>query len=198
VLKRVSVLGMVQGWIARMAALTGHYGRPAAGADVVLDSVVQTPLQSSTQNKPPDEEILNPQGINVIKRRNADFVIWGGRSAFESATWKYYTHRFQLSHYEHTFADQYDVVLFLLNTPSLWSQLKAQMAQYFAGEFARGAIVGEDSADAAQIKIDAGNNTPATIAAGQLHAEVLLRFPDFVEQMIITFGKVGIFESVAA
>lgn len=198
VLKRVSVLGMAQGWLARVAGLNGHYGQPAAGTEIVLDSVVATPLQSATQDKPPDEELLNPQGIVVVKRRNSSFVIWGGRSTYVNATWKYYTHRLQLSHYEHTFADQYDTILFALNTPALWASLKLQMLQYFMEEYGKGAIVGEDVFDAARIKIDAGNNTPSTIAAGQLHAEVLLKLANFVEQFVITFGKVGIFESVAA
>ena len=42
------------------------------------------------------------------------------------------------------------------------------------------------------------NNTNATMAAGDMNAEIKLRLADTVERFVITVSKAGIFESLAA
>ena len=133
--------------------------------------------------------------MNVIKKKLGNFVIYGGRTIGKTTAFQFRTHRLQLSHYEHTFLDSFDFVIFALNNAETRAQLISLFNGFFQQEFAKGVVVGTSLQDAVKIKIDDDNNPAASVAAGDLNAEVMIRLVNFVERFIITVGKQGIFES---
>ena len=191
--KSIPITGQILGLDARFARSFQGYHRPAAGPDAVLSRIVELPTGERILN----EELLNPQGLNVIKKKQGNFVVWGGRTISRTSAFKWKTHRLQLSHYEHTFLESFDFVIFSLNNKATQQSLISTFRVFFAAEFAKGAVVGDSLADAVSIKIDEENNTDATAAAGDLHAEILLKIVNFVERFVITIGKQGIFEGTA-
>ena len=79
-----------------------------------------------------------------------------------------------------------------------WPGLISSFKAFFKPEWRKRAIRGDTLDDAAKIKIDDENNTNLTMASGDLNAEIKLRLPDTVERFVITIGKAGIFEDLAA
>ena len=194
-LKLTSQIGAIHGAEALVAKNFNGYHKAAAGIDVKLSKVVKLP--DGLEDKVLDEESLNPIGVNVIKKKNGNFVIWGDRSLSIDPAFKFKHHREQLSHYENTFLENYDFIIFALNDKAAQTQLISTFIAYFVPELAKGAVVGESVQDAIRLKIDDENNTDITRAAGDLYAELQPKLADTVERFIIRINKRGVEESVS-
>lgn len=190
-LKLVSMSGMILGREAKMAKDFDGYFKAAAGIDVTLPDVVSL----TTGDKILNEERLNPRGINVIKKKKGNFIVWGDRLPSIDPNFKFAHQREQLSHYENIFLEEFDFIVFALNDPTRRDLLLVSFRTFFIPEFAKGAIRGKDLDDAVLVKIDDENNPEATVVLGDLNAQIKLRLAETVERFIITIGKAGIFES---
>lgn len=192
-LKTVSVLGMVFGLDAAQARTVQGYFLPAAGTGAKMPKIVKL----ATGDKVLNEELLTPQGLNVIKFKGADAIIWGARTANKSTDFQFKAHRLQFSHYEHAFVDNFDDVIFGLNTQSERNRLIARVRDFFRKEFKKGALDGATLEDAVTIKADAENNTAASVAAGDMNMEIALALPGIAERLLLAISKAGIFEGTA-
>lgn len=193
--KVIPAIGMAAGRIALWAKTNGGYHIPAAGEDCTLPRVVKL----STAVLPDDDgavngEILTPAGINSIRIKKGNYVLWGGRTGYRDNQWKYATERMQVSHYEHTFLANMEWVVFMLNNAGTRKQVIGAFLAYFTPELAKGAIVGSNVLEATLIKVDDENNPATEIEEGNLHAGMSLRMGKFVERFIISIGKQGVFE----
>ena len=192
-LKLISMTGAIHGAEAKVAKDFDGFHKAAAGLDVKLTNMLARP--DGLEGKTLDEEFLNPIGIGVIKKLGGNFVLWGDRTAGIDPAFKFKHQRETLSHYENTFLENFDFIIFALNNSETQEQLKSTFIAFFTPEFAKGAIVGSSLADAVVIKIDDENNTLITRAAGDLNAEIGVRIVDTVERFIITISKLGITET---
>lgn len=191
-LKRVPMTGMIHGREALMAKNFDGYHKAAAGIEVTLPKVSRLPMDTLL-----NEEALNPQGINVVKKIKGNFIIWGDRTISIDPAWKFKHQREQMSHYENRLREGFDFIIFALNDTTTQAQLLVTLQAMFLPEFTKGAVRGKDLADAVRLKIDSENNTDATRAAGDLFADISLRLADTVERFIIRIGKAGIFEGTS-
>ena len=194
--KLVSLTGAIHGREAKIARDFQGYHKVAGGIDVTLPNVIKLPV--GLEDKVLNEEFLNPVGINVIKFYKGNAILWGARTIAIDPAFKFVQHREQLSYYENIFRENFDYIIFAINDTAAQERLKASFIAFFQPEFAKGAIRGNTFDDAVRIKIDDENNTDLTRAAGDLNAEVTVRLADTVERFIITIGKAGIFENLAA
>jgi len=192
-LKLVPNTGMIHGREARIAADYNGYHKAEAGIDATLPEL----LKITTADAILDEEQLNPVGIAVVKKVKGNFVIWGDRTLYTDANWKWKHQREQMSHYEHTLQENFDWIVFMINDPDTEKMALTSLKTFFLPEFTKRALRGKTFEDAAIFKVDEENNTDATRAAGDMYAEVSLRLADTVERFIIRIGKQGIFESVS-
>jgi phage tail sheath protein FI len=64
--------------------------------------------------------------------------------------------------------------------------------------FESGALFGESAEDAFQVNVGPSVNTPETIAAGELHAIIMVRMSPFAEYVVIEIVKVATTQSIAA
>lgn len=191
-LKLVSATGMIHGREARIANDYLGYHKAEAGIDVTLPEILKLP----TGDKILNEELLNPRGINVIKKARGNFILWGDRSLWLDPTWKFKHQREQMSYYEHVLQESFDFVIFSLNSPETRALVKTAMISFFLPEYRKGALDNDfQFEEAAKIKIDAENNTAATKAQGDMFCDILLRLVDTVERLRIRIGKAGIFEA---
>lgn len=193
-LKLVSLTGSIHGREAKIANDFGGYHKVAGGVSVTLPNV----LKLTTGDKVLDEEFLNPLGINVIVKKQGNFVLWGARSLSIDPAFKFIQHREQLSHYENIFRDSFDFIIFAINNASNRERLRTALIAFFLLEFAKGAIAGNNIQDAVSIKIDDENNPPEAAASGDLNCEIKIRLPETVERFVITASKAGIFEDLAS
>ena len=191
-LKLVPTTGMVHGREARIANDYLGYHKAEAGEDAKLPAI----LKLTTGDTILDEELLNPRGINVIKKKKGNFVIWGDRSLATDPTWRFKHHREQMSYYEHVLQESFDWIIFALNNPSGRARVNTSFISFFLPEYRKGALDNDKPCStAARLKIDAENNTPGVKAAGDMVAEVSLHLVDVVERLRIFISKAGIFEA---
>ena len=194
--KLVPLTGAIHGVEALFAKNYDGFHKAAAGIDAVLSNVLALP--DGLQDKVLDEEFLNPIGIQIIKFKEGNAIIWGDRTVGNDTAFKFKHQRELMSHYENTFLENFDFIIFALNNRKSQEILKSAFNVFFTPEFAKGAIEGRDVQDAAQIKIDDENNTQVTRDAGDLNAELSLRIVNTVERFIITISKLGVTERTAA
>jgi len=190
--KLISLTGAIHGKEARVANDFDGFHKAAAGVDVILSNIVKLP--DGLEGKELDEEFLNPAGINIIKRKEGNFIMWGDRTVGLDTAFKFKHQRETMSHFENIFLENFDFIIFALNDDEAQQSLISAFRAFFIPEFAKGAIRGKDVDDAARIKIDDENNTDATRAAGDLNAEIQLRLADTVERFIIRISKLGVTE----
>lgn len=191
-LKEVSLTGMIHGREARIAADFNGFHKAEAGTDAILPALLQIP----TGDVKLDEELLNPAGIQVIKKNKGNFIIWGSRTVHVDPTWRFKHQRELMSYYEHVLQENFDFIVFAINDPINDKVALTALRSFFRPEFVKRAIRGNTLDDAAIIKVDSENNTDATRAAQDQFADISLRLADTVERFIIRIGKQGIFESV--
>lgn len=187
-LKLTTLTGQIHGRESRMAVNNDGYHKASAGLEATLPKV----LKLATDNIL-DEEMLNPLGINVIKRLKGNFVLWGDRTLSTDPAWQFKHQREQMSHYEKSLSEAFDYIIFAINDPLTQSLLVSSLRTLFLPEFQKRALRGTSFEDACFIKVDNENNTDATRAAGDMFADILLRLADTVERLRIRIGKQGLF-----
>lgn len=192
-LKVVSLTGMIHGREARIASDYDGYHKAQAGVDATLPRLLKVPTGDRYLN----EELLNPAGIAVIKKKQGSYVIWGDRTLHRDPTWRFKHQREQMSYYEQVLENAFDFIIFAINDARSDGIARAALRSFFRPEFTKRALRGTDFDDAAVIRVDEEINTDLTRGNGDKYAEVSLRLADTVERFIIKIGKQGIFESVA-
>lgn len=192
-LKLSTRTGEIHGREARMAVDAGGYHQAEAGVNATLPSIVK--LQ--TGDRALDEELLNPRGIPIIKKVQGNFVIWGARLPSSDPEWKWKHQRELMSYYENVLRENYDWIIFQINSPETRQRALQSLRAYFRLEYRNGVLdQNYEFEQAAIIKVDEENNPPEVRDAGNMMASVSLALPDTVERFIITMSKAGIFESV--
>jgi hypothetical protein len=189
----VSMTGAIHGREARIAVDYNGYHKAAAGVDAKLPQILKIPTGETALN----EEILNPAGLQVIKKVQGNFVIWGDRTLYTDPTWKWKHQRELMSYYENVLRESFDWIIFMINDPITENLAKVALRSFFEPEYAKRAVRGDTFEDAVQIKIDGENNTNATRAAGDMFADLTLRLADTVERFILRMAKAGIFDGAA-
>lgn len=192
-LKLISSTGAIHGREARIAADFGGYHKAQAGVDATLPRILKLPTGDAIL----DEEILNPAGITVIKKKRGNFVIWGDRTLYTDSEWKFKHQRELMSYYEQVLMENFDFIIFAINDPDNDSVALNALRLFFMPEFTKRALRGKTFEEACQVKIDSENNTAATRATGDMFADVSLRLADTVERFNIRIGKMGVFENVS-
>lgn len=192
-LKLISVTGMIHGREASIARDWNGYHKAEAGIDATLPRILKIP----TLDRKLNEELLNPAGIAVIKKKQGNFVIWGDRTLQRDPTWKWKHQREQMSYYEHVLQESFDWIIFAINDAESDQLAATALISFFLPEFANRALRGKTFTDACIIKVDEELNTDAVRDAGNKIASVSLRLADTVERFIIKIGKQGIFTEVA-
>lgn len=198
-LKLITATGMIHGEEALIANNFQGFHKAAAGEDAILGQALALPDGMGDDREPLDEEFLNPQGINVIREKSGNLVLWGDRSLSIDPAFTFVHKREYLSHVENIFLENFDFIIFALNSEdaSTQSQLIAAFIAFWTPELAKNAIVGDTVQEATQLKIDSENNTDVTRAAGNLFADMSIRIVDTVERFIIRIGQQGVTEDVA-
>ncbi len=195
--KTISLTGMIHGREARIAADFQGYHKAAAGQDAILPRLLDTALG----DRDIDEELLNPGGVNVIKKVNGNYVLWGDRTPCVDTSFKFAHKRELLSYYEQVLLESMNFIVFSINDGESDADARTALLEFFRPEFVKRAIRGDSLVGgknpALILKIDNELNTDAVRAAGDKIAELSLRLADTTERFIIRIGQQGIFEAAA-
>lgn len=190
----IPVTGAVQGVEALTAYSWQGYHKAAAGTKAVLEKCVKIP----TGEKVLDDEITNPKGIQIILKKEGNWVIWGDRCPATATGLKFKHKREQLSHYERVLFENFDWIMFAINDEETQPIALAALQAYFLPEWRpKRALRGNTFPEAVSIKVDNEINNDITRAEGDLNAEIKVRLADTVERFNIIMSPAGIFEQLA-
>lgn len=193
-LKLISLTGMILGIEAADAAKWEDFQKAPAGITYRLPDLVKLP----TEDRDLDNEFLTSRGINFIRLRNGQHILWGDRTLqVDADAWTFYHHRAIFSHTENELLEGTDWVIFAINDRSSWNDIKGALRNFFVPKWQRRVFRGAKFDDAVSIKIDSENNTQATMANGDLYVDIELQPADTVERMIIRVGKKSVETLVA-
>lgn len=193
-LKLSPTVGSIHGREAKMAK--DYDGYHKAGSDVT--ATLPNTVKLTTGDRALNEEFLNPQGIQVIKKIKGNFTIWGDRTVGTDPAFKFKHKREYMSHQENILRENFDWIVFAINSRRAITQQLAATAlrAHFLLEYNKNALEGDSFTDAFSLKMDEENNNRVTRAQGDLNAEIRFRIVDTVERFIITMSQLGIFESI--
>lgn len=139
-------------------------------------------------------DTLAEMNINAIRPVvGSGITIMGARSRSTDIA-KYISVRRTLNYIKKRAAIASQFALFEPNTPLLWEQLRSIHGAFLSELWRSGALVGDTSQEAFYVKVDRDNNTPQTIANGEVHVEIGVA-PVFPAEFVII--RVGTFESEA-
>ena len=186
--------GAVAGLYLKTDQTVGPWKSPAGLTTKIVDAVA---LEHSFTNDELDSlNVGNLTGnayypVNAIRSLpGAGVVVMGARTTKQDGTAnRYVAMRRSLTYIEKSLNDLSLFALFESNDEILWSRLKTVLGNFLNNYRNQGGLRGEKADDAFFIKIDTDNNTPATIAAGEVHIEVGVALEYPAEFIVINLSQ---------
>jgi phage tail sheath protein FI len=158
--------GPVLGIYARTDNTRGVYKAPAnetvAGA---LD--IRYDINQRTQ------EVLNPRGVNVIRRFPGRGIrVWGARTLSSDPLWKYVPVRRLFIFIESSIYNSTQWVVFEPNDYKLWARVKQTVTLFLRTQWREGALLGLKEEEAFSVSVGRETMTEDDILNGRLIIEV--------------------------
>lgn len=166
--KLIPPSGLVAGTYAYTDTIRGVHKAPAGIYEGKLDWAVgvETVVTKAQQ------ELLNPEGINVIRSFTDGICIWGARTLASDSEWQYINIRRLFMYVEKTIERATQWVVFEPNEPGLWGKVSRNLTAFLTRVWRDGALFGSSPEEAFYVKVDAENNPPADRDLGILNIEV--------------------------
>jgi uncharacterized protein len=160
--------------------------KPPAGVGTALTGV----LSLDTKLFSVDLETLFGKGVNVIKPLpGIGYCIYGARTASLASADRYVSVRRVLMAIKKDLLDGTRWAVFEPNDSLLWSRMTGVIEDYLTTAQASGLLAGTIPAQGFYVTVDSTNNTVATVAAGEVHAEIGLALLTPAEFVIIKIGQ---------
>jgi phage tail sheath protein FI len=189
--------GVQAGLIARSDAATGNPNVPAAGAN----GISRMALGLSQTYSDDVREALNVAGVDVAILKYGTVRTYGYRSAAgpDDPNWLWYGGARELNalaHESDAIAENY-VLRQIDGQGALFASLHNDLKGMCLEHYRRGALYGVTPDEAFAVDTGSTVNTPATIAAGEVHAVVRAKTSPAAEWVQISIVKVPIERSLA-
>lgn len=179
--------GAVLGLYAQTDALYGVQKSPA-GVNLPLQRVAGTELAFQDTNL----DSLNSNGVNVIRNVSSyGYCVMGARTLLPNLPSRYVSIERTLMNISFALKNLTQFAIFENNNPTLWATLSAVVTQYLQGIWQQGVLQGDTADQAYFVECDAGNNTPTTIAAGEVHVQVGLALNSPAEFVVIDINQMA-------
>lgn len=179
--------GAVLGLYAQTDSKYGVQTSPA-GVNTPLQNVVGTELPFQNSNL----DTLNTNGINVIRNVSSyGICVMGARTLMPTLPSRYVAIQRTLMDIEETLNTMTQFAVFENNNPVLWSRLNAVINNYLNGLWQQGVLQGTTAAQAYNVVCDTSNNTPTTIAAGEVHVTVSVALNTPGEFIVININQLA-------
>jgi phage tail sheath protein FI len=119
------------------------------------------------------QEVLNPRGVNAIRRFPGRGVrVWGARTLSSDPLWKYVNVRRLLIFLEASIYNSTQWVVFEPNDTRLWARVKQTITLFLRTQWREGALFGEKEEEAFSVAVGRETMTEANILNGQLIVEI--------------------------
>ena len=177
--------GHLAGAFARVDNSRGVHKAPA-------NEIVRGALGLERALSDPQQEILNPEGVNAIRvfPGQARPVIWGARTtvAPDVTDWVYVNVRRLLLYIEESIQESLRWAVFEPNDLALWQKLKRTITAFLTGVWRDGALFGATAEEAFLVRIDEALNPPSSRALGRLFVEIKVAPVRPAEFIVVRIG----------
>jgi phage tail sheath protein FI len=180
--------GYLAGIYARVDDATGPWKAPA-------NEPVLNVIGLKTYFTTGEQDILNPRGVNLIRRFDIGGIrVWGARTLSSDPDVKYTNVRRALILFESSIAEGTRWVVFESNTPDTWSRVTNSVSAFLLTQWRNGALFGRRPEEAFFVRCDETTMTADDILNGRLICLIgvaIVRPAEFVVfriEQITTFG----------
>jgi len=119
------------------------------------------------------QELLNPRGVNVIRRFPGRGIrVWGARTLSSDPLWKYVSVRRLFIFLEHSIYNSTQWVVFEPNDARLWARVKQTITLFLRTQWREGALMGNKEEEAFRIDVGPDTMTADDILNGRLIVEI--------------------------
>jgi phage tail sheath protein FI len=182
--------GYLAGIYARVDDATGPWKAPA-------NEPVLNVIGLKTYFTTGEQDILNPRGVNLIRRFDIGGIrVWGARTLSSDPDVKYTSVRRALILFESAIAEGTRWVVFASNTPDTWSRVTNSVSAFLLTQWRDGALFGRKPEEAFFVRCDETTMTADDILNGRLICLIgvaIVRPAEFVIfriEQITNFGAV--------
>ncbi len=120
-----------------------------------------------------EQELLNPKGINCIRKFSGRGIrVWGARTFSSNPEWRYINVRRLFCMVEQAIQDGTNWVVFEPNTRALWKLIVRNLTAFLLRIWKQGALFGDTPEEAFYVRCDDELNPPESIDAGYVVCEV--------------------------
>lgn len=119
------------------------------------------------------QEVLNPRGVNVIRRFPGRGIrVWGARTLSSDPLWKYINVRRLFIFLEASIYYSTQWVVFEPNDPKLWARVKQTVTLFLRSQWREGALFGDKEEDAFTVAVGRETMTEDDILNGRLIIQI--------------------------
>ena len=116
-----------------------------------------------------EQDILNPEGINLIRSLPGQGIrIWGARTASSNSAFKYVNVRRLFIFVEESIKANTNWVVFEPNDPTLWQRVNLTISNFLDGLWRNGMLAGESASDSYFVEIGPSTMSKDDIMSGRL------------------------------
>nr|WP_297703872.1 phage tail sheath family protein [uncultured Butyrivibrio sp.] len=116
-----------------------------------------------------EQDVLNPEGINLIRTLPGQGIrIWGARTASSNSAFKYVNVRRLFIFVEESIKANTNWVVFEPNDPTLWQRVNLTISNFLDGLWRNGMLAGESAAESYFVEIGPSTMTRDDIMNGRL------------------------------
>lgn len=177
--------GHVAGVYARVDAQRGVHKAPA-------NETIAGALDLKYAISKAQQDGLNPQGVNCIRRLNGNIRIWGARTVVANQApdeFMYVTARRLFLYLRSSIDRGLQWAVFEPNNPELWAKITRNVSVFLEQVWRSGALFGATPQEAFFVKCDAETNPPAVRDAGQVVTEIGVALTRPAEFVVFHIGQ---------
>ncbi|MBQ3546030.1 MAG: phage tail sheath family protein [Lachnospiraceae bacterium] len=116
-----------------------------------------------------EQDILNPEGINLIRAIPGQGIrVWGARTASSNSTFRYVNVRRLFIYVEESIKANTNWVVFEPNDPTLWSRVRLTVSTFLDNMWRSGMLAGSSPAEGFFVEIGSSTMSKDDIANGRL------------------------------
>lgn len=163
------------GYIPPSASVAGVYAKTDVSRGVhkapANETIACTGLKTNYTSA--EQDMLNPEGINLIRAINGMGIrIWGARTASSNSAFRYVNVRRLFIYVEESIKNSTGWVVFEPNDASLWSRVSITITSFLDNIYRMGMLAGSTPEESYFVEIGTSTMTPDDIRAGRLICNV--------------------------
>jgi len=175
--------GHICGIYARNDAERGVHKAPA-------NEVISGALRFESNVTMGQQEVLNPEGINVLRSfRGRGHRVWGARLASSDPEFRYVNVRRYFNYISSTLDAGTQWVVFEPNSERLWDRVASTVSDFLYDEWTNGALLGRTQDEAYFVRCGRTTMTQSDIDNGRLICEVGMAIVYPAEFVIFRIGQ---------